>query len=191
MLKKTMATLTAVSLPFAGFAFATSSFAAGSDVTRTGRTASIESLDIDWNSGDEVAVKTQAPTPLAAPVADSAPDADSAPVAASRSARSDSAAPAAPVATSAEYSLAAFMSAGVVNWGGYKFTYYSQQVLPGGGLAIPGRHVNAGGYVADSDGYIVLAGSAPKGTVYATPFGAPGKIYDRGTVGNHLDVYVR
>lgn len=89
------------------------------------------------------------------------------------------------------YSLPQFMSAGVINWQGYKFTYYSQQVLPGGGLVIPGRHVNKDGYVSDKDGYIVLAGSAPKGTVYDTPFGYKGKIYDRGTVGNHLDVYIR
>jgi hypothetical protein len=89
------------------------------------------------------------------------------------------------------YTLQQFMSSGVVNWGGYRFTYYSQQVLPGSGLAIPGRHVNEGGYVSDGDGFIVLAGSAPKGTVYETPFGYPGKIYDRGTSGNHLDVYVR
>ena len=89
------------------------------------------------------------------------------------------------------YSLQQFMFSGVVNWGGYKFTYYSQSVLPGGGLAIPGRHVNKDGYVADKDGYIVLAGSAPKGTVYETPFGYKGKIYDRGTYGNHLDVYIR
>lgn len=89
------------------------------------------------------------------------------------------------------YTLEQFMFSGVVNWGGYRFTYYSQQVLPGGGLPIPGRHVNAGGYVSDADGYIVLAGSAPLGTVYATPFGYRGKIYDRGTSGNHLDVYIR
>lgn len=94
-------------------------------------------------------------------------------------------------ASTALYSLSQFMSKGVVNWGGYRFTYYSQQVLPGGGLQIPGRHVTDAGYVADADGFIVLAGSAPKGTVYETPFGASGKIYDRGTVGNHLDVYIR
>lgn len=89
------------------------------------------------------------------------------------------------------FTLEDFMFRGAINWGGYKFTYYSQQVLPGEGLAVPGRHVNAGGYVADADGYIVLAGSAAKGTVYETPFGYQGKIYDRGTVGNHLDVYIR
>lgn len=99
--------------------------------------------------------------------------------------------PALPEPVAAQYTLEQFMFRGSINSGGYRFTYYSQQVLPGGGLAIPGRHVNAGGYVSDADGYIVLAGSAPKGTVYETPFGYPGKIYDRGTVGNHLDVYIR
>ncbi len=89
------------------------------------------------------------------------------------------------------FTLEDFMFRGAINWGGYKFTYYSQQVLPGEGLEVPGRHVNVGGYVADADGYLVLAGSAPKGTVYDTPFGYQGKIYDRGTVGNHLDVYIR
>lgn len=93
--------------------------------------------------------------------------------------------------TDALYSLGQFESAGVVNWGGYKFTYYSQSVLPGGGLAIPGRHINEGGYVADADGYIVLASSSPNGTVYDTPFGYPGKVYDSGVSGNHLDVYIR
>ena len=88
-------------------------------------------------------------------------------------------------------SLSQFMFDGVVYSGGYKFTYYSQSVLPGGGLSIPGRHVNADGFVSDGDGYIVLAGSAPLGTVYDTPVGYKGKIYDRGTSGNHLDVYVQ
>lgn len=96
-----------------------------------------------------------------------------------------------------EYTLAQFMRAGIVHWQGYKFSYYSQRVLPGGGLKIPGRHVNADGYVSDGSGYIVLA--APRGvahgTVYATPFGYSGKVYD--TCGNcttspmWLDVYIR
>lgn len=95
------------------------------------------------------------------------------------------------VSSNAQVSLAQFLTQGVVYSGGFKFTYYSQSVLPGGGLQIPGRHVNAAGYVSDGDGYIVLAGSAPIGTVYDTPFGFKGKIYDRGTYGNHLDVYIR
>lgn len=94
-----------------------------------------------------------------------------------------------PSVVSSQYTLGDLMFQGVINWEGLKFTYYSQSVLPGGGLSIPGRHVNAGGYVSDGDGYIVMAGSAPMGTVYNTPFGYPGKIYDRGTVGNHLDIY--
>lgn len=81
-----------------------------------------------------------------------------------------------------------FLRDGVVNSNGCKFTYYSQSVLPGGGLNIPGRHVN-GGFVCDEDGYIVLANSAPNGTVIDTPWG-PGKVYDKGTSGNHYDVYV-
>ncbi|MFM1580763.1 G5 domain-containing protein [Helcococcus bovis] len=93
--------------------------------------------------------------------------------------------------TSYQYSLSQFQFNGVVYWGGYKFTYYSQSVLPGGGLYIPGRHVNESGYVADGDGYIVLANDAPKGTIINTPFGYKGKVYDRGTYGNHIDVYIR
>lgn len=89
------------------------------------------------------------------------------------------------------YTLGEFQFQGVVYYSDYKYTYYSQSVLPGGGLSIPGRHINANGYVCDGDGYIVLAGSAPLGTVYPTPFGHYGKIYDRGTSGNHLDVYVQ
>lgn len=89
------------------------------------------------------------------------------------------------------YSLRDLQFHGVIRWGGYKFTYYSQQVLPGGGLRIPGRHINAGGYVADGDGYIVIANDAPKGTIINTPFGYKGKVYDRGTYGNHMDVYTR
>lgn len=88
------------------------------------------------------------------------------------------------------FGLDEFMFRGVVYWSGYKFTYYSEKVLPGGGLRIPGRHTNADGYVSDGEGYIVLAGDASIGTVFETPFGYKGKIYDRGTSGNHLDVYI-
>ena len=82
-----------------------------------------------------------------------------------------------------------FMVAGVVYSNGYKYTYYSQSVLPGGGLNIPGRHVS-GGFVRDGNGYIVLANDAPKGTIIETPFGT-GMVYDRGTYGSHIDVYVQ
>jgi hypothetical protein len=83
------------------------------------------------------------------------------------------------------------MIQGVVNHNGYKFTYYSQSVLPGNGLAIHGRHVNSDGYIADSDGYIVCASDKPNGTIIQTPFGSPAKVYDSGTSGNHIDIYVQ
>lgn len=78
-----------------------------------------------------------------------------------------------------------------VNNGPAVATLVEDNVLPGGGLSIPGRHVNENGYVVDGDGYIVLANNAPIGTVFPTPFGAPGKVYGRGTSGNHLDVYIQ
>lgn len=81
-----------------------------------------------------------------------------------------------------------FLRAGVIHYEGKKFTYYSQSVLPGGGLNIPGRHIE-GGFVKDKDGYICLANFAANGTVVSTPFG-PGKVYDKGTNGNHYDIYV-
>lgn len=101
----------------------------------------------------------------------------------------------APRSASATYSgnwsgaFADFMRAGVIHYGGNKYTYYSQSVLPGYGLNIPGRHLD-GGFVKDGDGYIVVASDKPKGSVVDTPFGA-GKVYDRGTSGNHYDIYVQ
>ena len=81
-----------------------------------------------------------------------------------------------------------FMRDGVVYSNGNKYTYYSQSVLPGGGLDIPGRHTE-GGFVKDGDGYIVLANDKANGTVVDTPWGQ-GKVYDSGTSGDHYDVYV-
>lgn len=93
-----------------------------------------------------------------------------------------------------KYSIRDLEYHGVIRWSGYKFTYYSSRVLPGGALRIPGRHVSDG-YVKDSNGYIVLASnpSIPKGTVINTPFGAKGKVYDRcaSCSVNWYDVYVR
>lgn len=81
-----------------------------------------------------------------------------------------------------------FMRDGVVYHNGSKFTYYSQSVLPGGGLNIPGRHVEDG-FVKDADGYIVIASDKGYGAVIDTPFGA-GKSYDTGVSGDHYDIYV-
>ena len=79
---------------------------------------------------------------------------------------------------------------GVLNWGGWRWTYYSQRVLPGGGLNIPGRHVDENGFICDGNGYICLAsGSLGWGTVVDTPFGKPGCVYDSGCAADTLDVY--
>ena len=79
-------------------------------------------------------------------------------------------------------------SAGIVNWGGYTFTWYSQNVLPGGGLDIPGRHVNGAGFVCDGDGYIVAATAMGRGTTGNSPWGA-WKSYDTGVSGNVVDLF--
>ena len=89
------------------------------------------------------------------------------------------------------YSPEYFCKMGLIDWGGWTWSWYSEKVLPGGGLNIPGRYT-AGGYVRDGDGHICLASDvlAP-GTVIDTPFGSAGKVYDDG-VGNDytIDVYV-
>ena len=88
------------------------------------------------------------------------------------------------------YTAEQFKYMGVINWGGWKWTWYSEKVLPGKGLHIPGRHVDKNGYVCDANGYICLAAtSLEKGTVVNTPFGKQGKVYDSGCAIGTLDVY--
>lgn len=90
-----------------------------------------------------------------------------------------------------EYSPAQFMNLGIIYWGDFRWTWYSENVLPGGGLNIPGRHTNDLGYVCDGDGYICLASNDySNGTIFDTPFGGQGKIYDSGCDSGTLDVYV-
>ena len=79
-------------------------------------------------------------------------------------------------------------NAGVVNWGEHRFTWYSQNVLPGGGLDIPGRYVNDAGFVCDGDGYIVASTAYGHGTTGDSPWGA-WKSYDTGVSGNTVDLY--
>jgi hypothetical protein len=72
---------------------------------------------------------------------------------------------------------------------GLKETWYSQRVLPGNGLSIPGRHVDERGFVCDEEGYICVASSIfSKGTVIETSNGM-GKVYDSGCKEGILDVY--
>ena len=91
-----------------------------------------------------------------------------------------------------DYSPSDLQFQGVLYWGGWRWTWYSERVLPGGGLSIPGRHTETDtGFVCDGDGYICLAsGSLSKGTVVDTPFGRLGKVYDCGCAADVLDVYV-
>lgn len=91
----------------------------------------------------------------------------------------------------AEYSASDLQFSGVIYWGGWRWTWYSQKVLPGPGLVIPGRHVDENGYVCDGDDNICLAAtSLCKGTIVDTPFGKQGKVYDSGCAYGTLDVYV-
>lgn len=87
------------------------------------------------------------------------------------------------------YSASYFKRAGVIHWGGWRWTWYSERILPGNGLRIPGRHTDAQGFVRDSDGLLCLATDVlRRGTVMDTPFGLC-KVYDCGC-GSTIDVYV-
>lgn len=80
-------------------------------------------------------------------------------------------------------------SGGVFHGPSGKETYYSQRVLPGGGLNIPGRHVAADGTIRDADGYIVIASDVlPKGSITQTSLGT-GKVYDTGVGHAGVDIY--
>lgn len=92
------------------------------------------------------------------------------------------------------YSPEYFKENGVIEYNGYYFTYYSELVMPGEGLYIPGRWTDERGFVRDGNGNLCLASNTPDtmdrfSTVY-TPWGL-GVIYDYGT-GNDavIDVYV-
>lgn len=80
-------------------------------------------------------------------------------------------------------------SKGVNYFNGHKETWYSQKVLPGGGLKIPGRHVAADGTIRDKDNYICVASSDyKKGTIVETSLGT-GKVYDCGCASGTIDIY--
>lgn len=80
-------------------------------------------------------------------------------------------------------------SKGVNYFNGHRETWYSQKVLPGGGLKIPGRHVDNRGLVCDGDGYICVASDDyPKGTIVETSLGT-GKVYDCGCASGTIDIY--
>lgn len=76
---------------------------------------------------------------------------------------------------------------------GTKYTWYSENVLPGGGLTElnnNGRWVDDDGFIRDGDGYIAVASDDYSiGTVLDTPFGQA-KVYDCGCPSGTVDVYV-
>lgn len=96
--------------------------------------------------------------------------------------------------STAQYTINDLEFQGVIHALGNKWTFYSERVLPGHGLNIPGRHTS-GGFVRDGSGYIVLAANSgiAHGTVVNTPFGSPGKVYDTcaSCHAGWLDVYTR
>lgn len=81
---------------------------------------------------------------------------------------------------------------GAINFNGHRETYYSEKVLPGNGLKIPGRHVADDGTIRDEEGYIAVAadpGFLARGTVLITSLG-PAKVYDCGCAYGTVDIYV-
>ena len=63
-------------------------------------------------------------------------------------------------------------------------------MLPGGGLNIPGRHLNEHGLVVDENEYVVIASDdLTHGTVVDTPVGIQGIVYDEGSGNGNLDIY--
>ena len=83
-------------------------------------------------------------------------------------------------------------SKGAQYFNGHKETYYSERVLPGTTLNIPGRHVAEDGTVRDGDGFICVAadpGFMPKGSTLITSLG-PAKVYDSGCAYGIIDLYV-
>lgn len=82
-------------------------------------------------------------------------------------------------------------SNGVCYYNGHRETFYSQCVLPGGGLSIPGRHVANDGTIRDKDGYIVVAANPSfyaRGSRLMISLG-PAKVYDSGCAYGTIDVY--
>ncbi len=80
----------------------------------------------------------------------------------------------------------------VKEYRGHRETYYSQKVLPGGGLNIPGRHIAKDGTVRDKNGYICVAAHGKylkQGQKVMTSLG-PGIVRDTGCSYRTIDVYV-
>ncbi len=80
-------------------------------------------------------------------------------------------------------------SLGRIKFNGHWETWYSQKVLPGKGLKIPGRHVDKDGLIRDGNGYICVATTLVKmGEKIQTSLGM-GKRYDYCGTANTVDIY--
>lgn len=92
----------------------------------------------------------------------------------------------------ADYTADEFQELGIISWGMYRYTWYSELVLSGEGLEIEGRYVDENGFVCDIDNYICVASdSLDRGTIVDTPFGKQGKVYDCGCGSDDIiDCYV-
>lgn len=92
----------------------------------------------------------------------------------------------------AMYGAGYFMQMGEVYENGWRYTWYSEEVLPGGGLDIPGRHVDDEGYVVDYEGRLVAASEdIPYGTEISVPFGSgTAVVRDCGCPSGTIDIYV-
>lgn len=98
------------------------------------------------------------------------------------------------VGVSGYYTADEFRFDGRVYDGDHEYTWYSEQVLPGGGLDIPGRHVDEDGYVRDGDGNLCVASNGYSyGEQIEVPFGdGTAVVYDscEGEGDELVDVYV-
>jgi len=84
-----------------------------------------------------------------------------------------------------------FKYAGILYDGDTKYTWYSQNVLPGEGLDIPGRHTDMGFVMDDQDRVVVASTDYPPGTEIDIPFGyGKGIVLDTGYLDpGQIDVY--
>lgn len=147
------------------------------DVTKPAREQSVVSDDVSDEVSEETEQAEQTDTYEPEPEEELAPEPEPEP---------DE-----PETNTALYSASEFRTLGVIQWNGWRWTWYSERVLPGGGLNIPGRHNDENGYVCDENDYICLSSSTlSKGTVIDTPFGKQGKVYDTGCAADIVDVYV-
>lgn len=88
-----------------------------------------------------------------------------------------------------EYSPEDLKVLGEIYSGNWKFTWYSENVLPGEGLNIPGRYSD-GNFVRDENGFLCVASEdLPFGSTLDTPWGEA-KVYDCGCDHGTIDIYV-